>query len=75
MVSLELRREDQAVWASPADIEELFGIGYRANSARAIEFRRWATDVRKRYLLTQASRPASAGFANCCPLKRASSGT
>ncbi|KAA9147223.1 Fic/DOC family protein [Microbacterium lushaniae] len=98
VVSLELRSEGETVWASQADIEELFGIdqsgvsrhirnilrteevaaesnmqkvhiagsdrlvtlysldvvlavGYRANSARAIEFRRWATDVLKRYLL------------------------
>ncbi|MCR2809260.1 MULTISPECIES: RhuM family protein [unclassified Microbacterium] len=98
VVSLELRSEGETVWASQADIEELFGIdqsgvsrhirnilrteevaaesnmqkvhiagsdrlvtlysldvvlavGYRANSARAIEFRPWATDVLKRYLL------------------------
>ncbi|MCC2034132.1 virulence protein RhuM/Fic/DOC family protein [Microbacterium allomyrinae] len=98
VVSLEVRSEGETVWASQADIEELFGIdqsgvsrhirnilraeevaaesnmqkvhiagsdrlvtlysldvvlavGYRANSARAIEFRRWATDVLKRYLL------------------------
>ncbi|GMM97756.1 MULTISPECIES: virulence protein RhuM/Fic/DOC family protein [Microbacterium] len=98
VVSLELRTEGEAVWASQADIEQLFGIdqsgvsrhirnilrsdevdsesnmqkvhiagvarpvtfysldvvlavGYRANSARAVEFRRWSTDVLKRYML------------------------
>ena len=98
VVSLELRTEGETVWASQADIEQLFGIarssvsrhisniirdaevdaesnlqkvqiassdrpvtlysldvvlavGYRANSARAVEFRRWSTDVLKRYML------------------------
>jgi prophage maintenance system killer protein/prophage antirepressor-like protein len=33
-------------------LDVVLAVGYRANSARAIEFRRWATDVLKRYMLT-----------------------
>lgn len=97
-VTLPLDRDRETVWASPAQIEELFGIdqsgvsrhirnifrhaevdresnmqkmhiasadrpvtyysldvilavGYRANSGRAIQFRRWANTVLKDYLV------------------------
>ncbi len=97
-LSLPLDRERETVWASQAQIEDLFGVdqsgvsrhirnifrdaevdrqsnmqkvhiasadrpvtlysldvilavGYRANSARAIEFRRWASGVLKQYAL------------------------
>lgn len=32
-------------------LDVVLAVGYRARSARAIEFRRWATDVLRRYLL------------------------
>ncbi|GLI28358.1 cytochrome c [Agromyces rhizosphaerae] len=32
-------------------LDVVLSVGYRVNSSRAIEFRRWATDVLKRYLL------------------------
>lgn len=97
-LSLPLDRDRETVWASQAQIEELFGVdqsgvsrhirnvfkdaevdresnmqkvhipssdrpvalysldvilavGYRANSARAIDFRRWASGVLKQYML------------------------
>jgi len=33
------------------DKDVILAVGYRTNSARAIHFRRWATNVLKRYLL------------------------
>ena len=101
-LSLSLDREHDTVWASQAQIVELFGVdqsgvsrhirsifkgaevdqesnmqkvhipssdrpvalysldvilavGYRANSARAIEFRRWASGVLKQYMLAGAA--------------------
>ena len=32
-------------------LDVVLAVGYRANSARAVEFRRWSTDVLKRYML------------------------
>ncbi|QPZ39241.1 Fic family protein [Paramicrobacterium chengjingii] len=36
-------------------LDVILAVGYRTRSARAIEFRRWATDVLRRYLLDGAA--------------------
>ena len=36
-------------------LDMILAVGYRANSARAIEFRRWASSVLKQYMLTGAA--------------------
>lgn len=53
MQKVHIARSDRPVTLYSLDV--VLAVGYRANSARAIEFRRWASSVLKRYMLEGAA--------------------